>query len=75
MISLLNYPLLAWSRRRSKKLPLDAKDFLIFLGQILALSLLALLEYILMANKFDYWNYIIPANFILFCGILVYMGF
>ena len=31
--------------------------------------------YVLIKNKFDFWNYIIPANIILFLGMCVFMGF
>ena len=73
LISLVNYPLLAWSRRRVRLQDLDAQDFVIFLGQGLAIALLSLLEFGLMKNKYDYWNYVLPANIVLFLGMVVQM--
>jgi hypothetical protein len=75
IITLVNYPLLAWARRRKRNMVLDIEDFKLVLGQLLAFTLLASLEYALMKNKFDFWNYVLPANIVLCFSFAVSFGF
>lgn len=75
IVVLVNYPLLAWSRRRKRGEALGADDVLLAFGQLLSSGTLAGLEYLLMANKSDYWNYAFPANIVLFFGFAAQFAF
>lgn len=75
LVCLVNYPLLAYSRRRMKKLPVGRQDVMIILGQFIAIMCLTLLFYVLTLNEpDDFWYYLVPANLTLFFGMLAYMG-
>ena len=55
--------------------PLGMPDFWIVMGQLLAILLLCFLEYVFIKNKFDFWNYIVPTNCLLFLGFILFMAF
>ena len=76
LVCLVNYPLLAFSRRRMRKLPLGFEDFKIVVGQLCTILSVSLLGFVLSLNdKDDFWYHLFPANLTLFGGQLVYMGF
>ena len=75
LVCLVNYPLLAYSRRRMKMLPVGRKDVMIIIAQFIAIMCLTLLFFVLTLNDpDDFWYYLLPANLTLYCGMLAYMG-
>lgn len=74
-ITLINYPLLAWSRRRAEKTPIGRQDFLIIVGQLITIFFFIMLCFKSLKNKQDFWNYMLPASFVLLLGLYAYMAF
>ena len=61
----VNYPLIAWSRRRKANLPLDSDDLRLCLGQFGTLLMLLFLGFCTLKNRDDFYNYLVPASFMM----------
>ena len=60
--AIMNYPLLAWSRRRRSQEPLGSQDAMLALAQAVALNLYLLLAYMFMTS--ENFSYVLPASIV-----------
>lgn len=58
-----------------RNLPLDKEDFKLIMGQLLAILIMCVCEFLIIRDKASFWAYVLPGNFMLFLGFLAYMFF
>lgn len=75
IVCLMNYPLLAFSRRRRSQLDVTFEDFKYYQFQLVNIALWTMLCYLLIKNKDEFYEQMVPMSLVLVIGYTVFFAF